>query len=287
MEFDEHEDQEEEEMGIPEPPPAPQGYDSFGNSAARSKSEGGGGGGAAAVTPGRKGGTGVRYRECQKNHAVSIGGHAVDGCCEFLAAGEEGTLEAVICAACNCHRNFHRKEIDGETSPYHQNTPRPQQPPQPPLHHHQYHQHHQFSPYYHRAPPPPTGGYLHLSTPPVSQHRPLALPAAASGGGGFYKEEEDMSNPSSSGGGGGGSGSGTKKRFRTKFTQEQKDKMLAFAEQLGWRIQKHDESAVENFCAETGVKRHVLKVWMHNNKHTLEYGGERVWHAEKSSVIFS
>ncbi|MED6207101.1 hypothetical protein PIB30_032818 [Stylosanthes scabra] len=267
MEFDEHEDQEEEEMGIPEPPPPPPGYDSFGNSAPRSKSEGGGGA-PAAVTPGRKGGTAVRYRECQKNHAVSIGGHAVDGCCEFLAAGEEGTLEAVICAACNCHRNFHRKEIDGETSPYHQSNPRPQQPPQPPLHHHQYHQ---FSPYYHRAPPPPSGGYLHLSTPPVSQHRPLALPPAASGGGGgFYKEEEDMSNPSSSGGGGGGgSGSGSKKRFRTKFTQEQKDKMLAFAEQLGWRIQKHDESAVENFCSETGVKRHVLKVWMHNNKHTL------------------
>jgi len=87
----------------------------------------------------------------------------------------------------------------------------------------------------------------------------------------FSREEEDMSNPSSSGGGGfgGGSGSGTKKRFRTKFTQEQKDKMLAFAEKLGWRIQKHDEAAVEQFCAETCVKRHVLKVWMHNNKHTL------------------
>ena len=261
MEFDEHEDQEEEEMGIPEPPPPPPVYDSFGNSAARCKTAEVGA--AAAVTPGRKGGpTGtVRYRECQKNHAVSIGGHAVDGCCEFLAAGEEGTLEAVICAACNCHRNFHRKEIDGDMSSYHHH----QQPrPQPPLHH-QYH--HQFSPYYHRAPPPPSTGYLHLATPPVSQHRPLALPPVASGGG-FYKEEEDMSNPSSSGGGG-GSGSGTKKRFRTKFTQEQKDKMLAFAERLGWRIQKHDEAAVEQFCAETGVKRHVLKVWMHNNKHTL------------------
>jgi ZF-HD class homeobox domain-containing protein len=65
-----------------------------------------------------------------------------------------------------------------------------------------------------------------------------------------------------------GSGSG-KKRFRTKFTQEQKDKMLAFAERLGWRIQKHDEAAVQQFCEEVCVKRHVLKVWMHNNKHTL------------------
>jgi ZF-HD class homeobox domain-containing protein len=45
--------------------------------------------------------------------------------------------------------------------------------------------------------------------------------------------------------------------------------MVAFAERLGWRIQKHDEAAVEQFCAENGVKRHVLKVWMHNNKHTI------------------
>ena len=86
---------------------------------------------------------------------------------------------------------------------------------------------------------------------------------------------EDMSNPSSSGGGGGGGGGGTssgggsKKRFRTKFSQEQKEKMLQFAESLGWRIQKHDEAAVDQFCADTGVRRQVLKVWMHNNKHTL------------------
>ncbi|XP_020206398.1 zinc-finger homeodomain protein 2 [Cajanus cajan] len=255
MEFDDQEEQDEE-MGMPEPPhpPPPPSYDSVGNSA-RSKI------GAAEGRKGAFGAAAVRYRECQKNHAVSFGGHAVDGCCEFMAAGEDGTLEAVICAACNCHRNFHRKEMDGEMSSFHH-----RQPPPPPLHHH-----HQFSPYYHHRIPqhPPGAGYLHhpLATPPMAQHRPLALPAAASGGG-LSRDEEDMSNPSSSGGGGGGGG-GSKKRFRTKFTQEQKDKMLAFAEQLGWRIQKHDESAVEQFCAETNVKRNVLKVWMHNNKNTL------------------
>ncbi|KAK7351570.1 hypothetical protein VNO77_11125 [Canavalia gladiata] len=265
MEFDDHEDQEEEEeeeeeeeMASPMAPPP--GYDS----AVRSKINATAEGVAATNNSARKPGS-VRYRECQKNHAVSIGGHAVDGCCEFLAAGEEGTLEAVICAACNCHRNFHRKEIDGEISPYHHQS---RSQPQPQPLHHQYH--HQFSPYYHRAPPHPAAGYLHhhLMTPPVSQHRPLALPPVASAGG-FSREEEDMSNPSSSGGGGGGGGSGTRKRFRTKFSQEQKDKMLAFAEKVGWRIQKHDEAEVEQFCTETCVKRHVLKVWMHNNKHTL------------------
>ncbi|KAF7829984.1 zinc-finger homeodomain protein 2-like [Senna tora] len=253
MEFEE---QEEEDMGMPASPP---GYDSLNNSGTRSKigvSVVGSEGGASTVTAGRKVGSTVtaRYRECQKNHAVSLGAHALDGCGEFIAAGEEGTLDGLKCAACNCHRNFHRKETEGgEMISYH-----------PPYHHQQ------FPPYY-RAPPPlpPPAGYLHhhhhLAAQPMAQQRPLALPPAAWGGT-SSRDEEDISNPSSSGGGGDG---GRKKRHRTKFTQEQKEKMLAFAERVGWRIQKHDEAAVEEFCAETGVRRHVLKVWMHNNKNTL------------------
>ncbi|KAL8091507.1 hypothetical protein AgCh_033940 [Apium graveolens] len=54
----------------------------------------------------------VRYAECQKNHAASIGGYAVDGCREFMANGEEGSTEAFNCAACGCHRNFHKREVD-------------------------------------------------------------------------------------------------------------------------------------------------------------------------------
>ena len=107
----------------------------------------------------------------------------------------------------------------------------------------------------------------------------LALPSISGAGGGTTQstrdEHEDVSEPSGGGGGGGaggGSGDGggsSKKRFRTKFTQEQKEKMLGFAERVGWRIQKHDEVAVQEFCDQAGVKRNVLKVWMHNNKHTL------------------
>lgn len=197
-----------------------------------------------------------RYRECLKNHAVAIGGHAVDGCGEFLAAGADGTLDALKCAACNCHRNFHRKEaIPGLTAhdPFH-------------LYHHHYHQ---------QPPPAPPhlltyrtpSGYLHVSPP--QQNRPLALPSTSGGG-----EQEDMSNMNTSGGGGSGTGGGglvgsSKRRFRTKFSQEQKEKMLDLAEKLGWRIQKQDEEVVQQFCNELGIKRHVLKVWMHNNKHTL------------------
>uniref|UniRef100_A0A2C9U1W9 ZF-HD dimerization-type domain-containing protein n=1 Tax=Manihot esculenta TaxID=3983 RepID=A0A2C9U1W9_MANES len=250
MDFDEHEDQEEDM-----PMAASPVYDTISDSSRLKTGPAGGEGAPATATSNtRKSGSSVRYRECLKNHAVSIGRHTVDGCGEFMAAGEEGTLDALICAACNCHRNFHRKETDGASEGIY--------------HHHQ--QHAKFSPLY-RAPPP--AGYLHLT--PAPQIRPLALPAASAGGaggaiigGGYSREEEDVSNPSSSGGGGGACGS-SKKRFRTKFTQEQKDKMLDFAEKLGWRIQKHDEAAVEQFCAEYGVKRRVLKVWMHNNKHTV------------------
>lgn len=229
-EQEEEEDDDEEEITIP-PPSAPPSYDPVNSAPTPIPTR-------PRVDPHRRSGV-VRYRECLKNHAVNIGGHALDGCGEFLPAGEDGTLDALKCAACSCHRNFHRKEIDAAADP-----PPPQPPPSYP----------QFSPYY-RTPAPPSG-FFH---PPPQ--RPLALVPSSSG------EMDDMSHPSSSGGGGGGGGS--KKRFRTRFTQEQKDKMLAFAEKLGWRIQKHDEAAVQQFCDEAQVRRQVLKVWMHNNKHTL------------------
>ncbi|CAI0438516.1 unnamed protein product [Linum tenue] len=44
--------------------------------------------------------------------------------------------------------------------------------------------------------------------------------------------------------------------------------MLEFAEGVGWKIQnQEDDGVVQRFCNEIGVKRRVLKVWMHNNKH--------------------
>jgi ZF-HD class homeobox domain-containing protein len=207
----------------------------------------------------------------------------VDGCGEFIAAGEDGSIDALRCAACGCHRNFHRRESDlpagAEGSPF-----SPLAYGMPP--------HHQFSPYY-RTP----AAYLHnqqhhhhmaaAAAAAAGHPRPLALPSTSHSGrdDGDYDVSGMAAGPMSavgplssmslgagpSGGGGylSGSGSAGRKRFRTKFSQEQKDRMLAFAERVGWRIQKHDEAAVQQFCDEVGVKRHVLKVWMHNNKHTL------------------
>ncbi|KAF3635949.1 Mini zinc finger protein 1 [Capsicum baccatum] len=55
----------------------------------------------------------VRYVECQRNHAASVGGYVVDGCREYMPDSTSGTLN---CAACGCHRNFHRREVETEVA---------------------------------------------------------------------------------------------------------------------------------------------------------------------------
>jgi ZF-HD homeobox protein with Cys/His-rich dimerization domain len=52
-----------------------------------------------------------RYLECHKNHAVGTGGHALDGCGEFVPLPEFNPADpsSFRCAACGCHRNFHRR----------------------------------------------------------------------------------------------------------------------------------------------------------------------------------
>ncbi|KAL1531739.1 hypothetical protein AAHA92_31845 [Salvia divinorum] len=55
---------------------------------------------------------GIIYLECMKNHAAHIGGYAVDGCGEFMASTRslERPEAELTCAACGCHRNYHRME---------------------------------------------------------------------------------------------------------------------------------------------------------------------------------
>jgi ZF-HD class homeobox domain-containing protein len=213
----------------------------------------------------------TRYRECLKNHAASMGGHVLDGCGEFMPGGEEGTLESFKCAACECHRNFHRREIDGEPqcvanstlykiSNGQRNILPPQHlvtscaPRQPfPHQHHRYHQ-----------------GTLSAYTTPIA---PMIMSFGRGDGGGAAAESssEDLNMYQSNlQGQASVQPSMSRKRFRTKFSQDQKDKMTEFAEKLGWRIQKQDEQEVQQFCSQVGVKRKVFKVWMHNNKQAMK-----------------
>ncbi|VFQ65729.1 unnamed protein product [Cuscuta campestris] len=219
-----------------------------------------GGGFRPKLTMSSAGGGGCRYRECLKNHAASVGGNVTDGCGEFMPSGDDGTLEALKCAACNCHRNFHRKERGGGEAGV--MTVHPLQLPAPPLapsmtspsstNHHSYHRSGPWS-----APPPPT-----LTAPPPARTAGYGSGAATD------SSSEEMNFNAYQSSAAYGAAAGGKKRFRTKFSQGQKEKMMEFAEKLGWRIPREDDSQLQTFCAEVGVKRQVFKVWMHNNKNS-------------------
>ncbi|KAL7091421.1 hypothetical protein ACP275_12G104800 [Erythranthe tilingii] len=193
------------------------------------------------------------YKECMKNHAAGLGGHAVDGCCEYMPHTSSSATPIVAdstllkCAACGCHRNFHRRQPDSSTAaaviappfldfrlpaaaqPHPKRIPHSTSPESP----------------YAAAPP---HKLLALSTAVVvaadehhhNHHQEPVTPTAE--------------NPSG------------RKRSRTKFSREQKEKLHSFSEKLGWKIQKSDEAAAEEFCRETGVAKSVLRVWMHNHR---------------------
>ncbi|RAL40874.1 hypothetical protein DM860_008572 [Cuscuta australis] len=208
----------------------------------------------------------VVYKECLKNHAATLGGHAVDGCGEFMPSPTSTPADptSLKCAACGCHRNFHRREPEEplqmqsavpalDYQPHHRHHP----PPPPPLDNDS-----PNSP----SPPPISSSYypsapqmlLALSTGlsaghPTENNTPISGAPAPSNLPSAFPTPIPKS----------------RKRFRTKFTQDQKDRMLEFAAGVGWRFQKRDEDAINNFCREIGVERGVLKVWMHNNKNTV------------------
>ncbi|KAG8383984.1 hypothetical protein BUALT_Bualt04G0070600 [Buddleja alternifolia] len=197
---------------------------------------------AGASTANTTSTTSIKYRECLKNHAASMGGHIVDGCGEFMPSGDENTPEALRCAACDCHRNFHRKEINGEP---------------------QHSVHHRKTPILHtRTPHKHPQGFAAGPTPPKMVN--------FGGGAAAESSSEDLNMFQSGSGGHAVMQASSKKRFRTKFSQEQKDKMHEFATKIEWRIQKQNEQEVQQFCSEVGVKRQVFKVWMHNNKQAMK-----------------
>ncbi|KAG5050920.1 Zinc-finger homeodomain protein 6 [Glycine soja] len=216
-----------------------------------------------------------RYRECLKNHAASMGGHVTDGCGEFMPNGEEGTPESLKCAACECHRNFHRKEphqgVLVESQLQHVLLNKNNRNINTIIHSPDSHHHLQF---------PTPHSHLH-GGPPVVQ--PVMLGFGGSGPAESSSEDLNMFQTNDHGGGGNNlllspvqqqppllSSSSSKKRFRTKFTQQQKDRMMEFAEKLGWKIQKQDEQELHQFCSQVGVRRQVFKVWMHNSKQALK-----------------
>ncbi|KAM0958266.1 hypothetical protein ACFX13_023999 [Malus domestica] len=203
----------------------------------------------------------VTYKECLKNHAATLGGHALDGCGEFMPSPTANSADptSLKCAACGCHRNFHRRDPE---DPVQQNTPAAT------THVIEYQPHHR-----HHPPPPTHPGNRSpnsASPPPISSsyypsapHMLLALSTAHENALVGLNNHAAVMPPIVS------ASPNARKRFRTKFTQDQKDKMHQFAERVGWKMQKRDDEIVQEFCNEVGVEKGVLKVWMHNNKNTF------------------
>ncbi|KAF2291912.1 hypothetical protein GH714_036085 [Hevea brasiliensis] len=194
----------------------------------------------------------VSYKECLKNHAATLGGLALDGCGEFMPRPIAATPDptSLKCAACGCHRNFHRRETHTHHPPpptaalYWTSSPNPGQTISGP------------SP----SPNSPASPTPQQSVYPSAPHMLLALSTGHSG----LFDENHHQNPTVMNPHG-------RKRARTKFTEEQKEKMLVFAEKLGWKMLRGSEDkVVDEFCSEVGVKRNVFKVWMHNNKQRKE-----------------
>ncbi|KAA8538660.1 hypothetical protein F0562_028268 [Nyssa sinensis] len=204
----------------------------------------------------------VKYRDCMRNHAASIGGHANDGCGEYMPSAGGG--ETLTCAACGCHRNFHRKEVQG--AGYVEHHPQHHLLHSPPML------------LYNSAPTKKIGGFTtvvpSLTLPQPSPHLHHRIGGVLFGDVDPREHYNDVDRsydrrsetPERDDVQVGPTTMSRNKRFRTKFTQEQKDRMLEFAEKLGWRIQKQDDVALNQFCSDLGIKRNVLKVWMHNNK---------------------
>ncbi|GMI99231.1 homeobox protein 30, ZINC FINGER HOMEODOMAIN 8, ZINC FINGER HOMEODOMAIN 3 [Hibiscus trionum] len=214
----------------------------------------------------------VTYKECLKNHAATLGGLALDGCGEFMPSptATPSDPSSLKCAACGCHRNFHRREPEDpppmttatptiEYLPHHRHHPPPPTTQQPP----------NRSP--NSASPPPISSSYYPSAP----HMLLALSGGLTGA--LDNHHQNNTNATNL-------GSNSKKRFRTKFSQFQKEKMLEFAEKIGWKIQRRDDETIQEFCNEVGVDRVVLKVWMHNNKNNFGKKDQAINGAESANI---
>ncbi|XP_043707257.1 zinc-finger homeodomain protein 10-like [Telopea speciosissima] len=219
----------------------------------------------------------VIYKECQKNHAASLGGHALDGCGEFMPSPTATPTEptSLKCAACGCHRNFHRREPEESTLSFD-------------FHHHHHHPPPPSTTARGRSPNSPSPPPLSSSYYPSAPQMLLALSSGLSAPSDTHQAVNNYNHQVGTVGTAMTTASPNgRKRFRSKFSQEQKEKMLAFSERLGWKMQKRDEDLVEEFCNEVGVQKGVLKVWMHNNKHTFAKRDHNADNNNNNNIIIS
>ncbi|KAF8049397.1 hypothetical protein N665_2222s0010 [Sinapis alba] len=214
------------------------------------------------------------YGECRKNHAASVGTTAYDGCGEFVSANPgEDSLD---CAACGCHRSFHREESlsDGVSKTILETLKIS------PLEYRQIF----CSPYgdgakeeeervrrlrmrFTAEQTEKMRSYAEKVGWKVSSESREEVKEFCNGIGVTRKNLRVwMNNHNEVNGRRLGDEEGRVKRLKTKFTAEQTEKMRRYAEKLRWKVSLEDREETEGFCNEIGVNRNNFMIWMNNHK---------------------
>ncbi|KAI3793996.1 hypothetical protein L1987_36620 [Smallanthus sonchifolius] len=187
----------------------------------------------------------LTYGKCNKNYSPAAGVSVLDGCGEFMPSRTPTPTHPsfLFCDACGCHRSFHHEPTDNN---------------HPPPHHVTENHHPETSPSSlattstPRSPSPSPVSFSRYPTGPPPHMFVAANPAL----------QPQPANQN------------VKKRTRTKFSEDQKQKMLEFAERIGWKLSKQDDEMIQGFCNDIGVTKRVLKVWIHNHRNDhRERGG--------------
>ncbi|XP_010554329.1 PREDICTED: zinc-finger homeodomain protein 14 [Tarenaya hassleriana] len=165
------------------------------------------------------------YGECMRNHAARLGSYATDGCREFFPSAASGD----ICAACGCHRSYHRRlhppEIPASSAG-------------------------EIIPHHPRHPFTSLRRVKQLARLRREEPGPPLPPATET------EEEEEEETVM------------MRRRRKSKFTAEQREAMREYAERLGWtlRDKRSLRDEIKMFCDGIGVSRYLFKTWVNNNK---------------------
>ncbi|KAG2302395.1 hypothetical protein Bca52824_031046 [Brassica carinata] len=224
-----------------------------------------------------------RYGECRKNQAASAGTTAYDGCGEFVSANPSGE----DCAACGCHRSFHREESVSKTilealkisplqfrqifcSPYGDGDTEAKNKKRIAAD---------------RSSGEEAGRAKRSKTRFTAEQTERMRSYAEKVGWKVSSESRErvrefcdgigvtrrnlrvwMNNHNGDNGRRLVDEEGRVKRSKTKFTAEQTERMRSYAEKLRWKVGPEDREETEGFCVEIGVNRNNFMIWMNNHK---------------------
>ncbi|KAK4438346.1 Zinc-finger homeodomain protein 8 [Sesamum alatum] len=209
----------------------------------------------------------VMYRECLHNHAATTTpmAYIVDGCGLFEASGPNG----MVCAACRCHRNFHRRlEVDiphaqtqnNVISQQHGTSTNPVLLPQP-----QAHQQASTSRTTTSAPTPAIPDPVpQPQFHPQTYTRRARTPAPTGRqemNRQFQRPEELVQEASAR------HTVETEATVCRRITRGQSERLRVIAESNGWKLfREYSREEVNRICVEIGITRTVMKNWILNHR---------------------